>query len=59
MAINFEKGLLKVDQLIGEELSQHLIEGELIIPESKPEIARILDVELGFTALAKKLSRIR
>ncbi|NLN42075.1 MAG: DUF3794 domain-containing protein [Clostridiales bacterium] len=44
MAINYEKGILKVDQLVGEELSQHLIEGELIIPEDKPEIAKILDL---------------
>ena len=44
MAINYEKGLLRVDQLVGEELSQHLIEGELIIPEDKPEIAKILDL---------------
>lgn len=44
MAINYEKGLLKVDQLVGEKLSQHLMEGELIIPEDKPEIAKILDL---------------
>lgn len=44
MAINYEKGLLELDQLVGEELSQYLIEGELIIPEDKPEIARILDL---------------
>jgi hypothetical protein len=44
LAINYEKGLLKVDQLVGEELSQHLIEEELIIPEDKPEIAKILDL---------------
>lgn len=44
MAINFEKRLIKIDQSVGEELSQHLIEGELIVPEGKPEIAKILDV---------------
>lgn len=55
MAINFEKGLLKVDQLIGEELSQHLIEGELIIPESKPEIARILDVGARIYSTGKEV----
>lgn len=44
MAIKYEKGLLKMDQPVGEELSQHLMDGELIIPEDKPEIARILDM---------------
>ena len=44
MAIKYEKGLVRVDQLVGEELSQHLLEGDLIIPEGKPEIAKILDV---------------
>ena len=44
MAINYEKGLIKIDQLVGEELSQHLVEGELIIQEEEPEIAKILDL---------------
>lgn len=44
MAINYEKGLLRVDQPVGEELSQQLMEGELIIPEGKPDIAKILDL---------------
>lgn len=44
MAIKYEKGLLKVDQPVGEELSQQLMEEELIIPEGKPDIARILDI---------------
>lgn len=44
LAINYEKGLIKIDQLVGEELSQHLVEGELIVHEEEPEIAKILDV---------------
>ncbi|HZJ83065.1 MAG TPA: SPOCS domain-containing protein, partial [Clostridia bacterium] len=44
VAIKYEKEILRVDQLIGEELSQVLIEGELVIPEDKPEIAKVLDI---------------
>ena len=44
LAINYEKGLIKIDQLVGEELSQHLVEGELIIQDEEPEIAKILDI---------------
>lgn len=44
MAIEFDRELLKLDQLVGEELSQPLIEGEINVPDDKPDIARILDV---------------
>jgi hypothetical protein len=44
LAIEFDRELLKLDQLVGEELSQSLIEGEINVPDDKPDIARILDV---------------
>lgn len=55
MAINYEKGLLKIDQLVGEELSQHLMEGELIIPEGKPDIAKILDMGANVYVTGKEV----
>jgi len=44
LAIEFDREILKLDQLVGEELSQTLVEGELNIPDDKPDIARILDI---------------
>lgn len=55
LAIKYEKGLLKVDQIVGEELSQHLIEGDLIIPEGKPEIAGILDISATIFGTGKEV----
>ncbi|NLJ41572.1 MAG: DUF3794 domain-containing protein [Clostridiales bacterium] len=44
MTIEYEKKLLKVDQPLEEVVFQHLAEGELVIPEGKPDIAKILDL---------------
>lgn len=44
MAMEYKKDLLKMDQLVGEQLSQALIEGEIVVTEGKPDIARILDI---------------
>ncbi len=55
MAIKYEKGLLRVDQLVGEELSQQLLEKDLIIPEGKPEIAKILDLDATVYGTGKEV----
>ena len=44
MAIECIRDLLKLDQAIGEGVSQALVEGEATIPEDKAAVARILDV---------------
>jgi LysM repeat protein len=44
MAIELTKDLLKVDQIVGESESQALVEGDIIIPESKGDILEILDI---------------
>lgn len=45
MTVECVRDILKVDQTIGEELSQALVEGDIVVPESKPDIARVLDVD--------------
>ena len=44
MAIQCRRDLLRLDQVVGEETSQALVEGEIAIPETKAPVARILDI---------------
>jgi len=44
LAVEYIRDVLKVDQVIGQEMSQVLVEGDVIVPESKPDIGKILDV---------------
>lgn len=44
MAIEILRDLLKVDQVVGEELSQYMAEGDILVPEDKPGIAKVLDI---------------
>ena len=39
--------------MIGQEISQVLIEGDVIVPEAKPDIGKILDVS-GKVVLSSK-----
>ena len=45
MAINYGKKLIRIDQPVGDEITQHLVEGELVVSEEGPEIAKILDIK--------------
>ena len=45
MAVEFLKELIKINQIIGEDMSQTLIEEDIIVPDSKPDILRILQVD--------------
>ena len=53
MAVEYIRDVLKVDQVIGQEISQVLIEGDVIVPEAKPDIGKILDVS-GKVVLSSK-----
>jgi len=55
LAIEFDRELLKLDQVVGEELSQSLVEGEINIPDGKPDIARILDISGTVYATGKEV----
>jgi len=44
LAIECLRDLLRLDQVVDEQTSQALVEGEIVVPESKAPIARVLDV---------------
>ncbi|RKD30914.1 SPOCS domain-containing protein [Thermohalobacter berrensis] len=45
MAVELVKDLLKIDQTVGKEEVQSLVEGEIVLPETKPDINKILTVD--------------
>lgn len=57
MAVELIKDLLKIDQVIGKDEIQALIEGEITVAETKPKINKVLkidgDVEVTGTKIAK------
>ncbi|HZK34453.1 MAG TPA: SPOCS domain-containing protein [Bacillota bacterium] len=44
MAIECMRDLLKLDQVVGEDISQALVEGDVNIPDTKAPVSRILDI---------------
>lgn len=44
MAIEYRRDLLRLDQVVSEESSQALVEGEINVPETSAPIAKILDI---------------
>ncbi|SDK86030.1 DUF3794 and LysM peptidoglycan-binding domain-containing protein [Natronincola ferrireducens] len=53
MAVELMKDLLKVDQVIGENTVQAIIEGDILAPDTKPDITRVVAVD-GNIQLAKQ-----
>lgn len=45
MAVELVRDLLTLDQTIGEGTSQALVEGDILVPDIKPDISRILSVD--------------
>ncbi|MFZ5968807.1 MAG: DUF3794 and LysM peptidoglycan-binding domain-containing protein [Bacillota bacterium] len=45
MAVELIRDLLKIDQVIGEEETQAIVEGDIVVPDVKPDISRILSVD--------------
>ena len=43
MSWELEKKKITLDQQVGKESSQILLEGDVIVPDSKPDIEQILD----------------
>ena len=44
MAIEITRSSLRIDQIAGHEWLQVLVESDIIVPEDKPDIGKILDV---------------
>jgi hypothetical protein len=45
MAVECSRELIRINQTVGEDISQTLVEGDIIVPDSKPDILRILQVD--------------
>jgi len=45
MSIELKKDSIKINQLVHEDFSQTLVEGDIIVPDVKPDILRILQVD--------------
>ncbi|MDR5659136.1 DUF3794 domain-containing protein [Serpentinicella sp. ANB-PHB4] len=53
MPIELVKDLFKVEQPVGENMAQAIVEGDIIVPDAKPDITRILTVD-GMIHIKKK-----
>ncbi|SES94695.1 LysM domain-containing protein [Natronincola peptidivorans] len=45
MAVELMKDLLKVDKLVGENTVQAIIEGDILAPDAKPDITRVVAMD--------------
>jgi hypothetical protein len=44
MALELIRDLIKIDQVIGEEMTQAVVEGDVVVPDSKPDVDRIVSM---------------
>ena len=42
MALELVRDLIRIDQVIGEEMTQAVVEGDVVVPDSKPDVDKIL-----------------
>ncbi|WHH57364.1 SPOCS domain-containing protein [Petroclostridium sp. X23] len=45
MALELTKELININQVVAEDFTQTLVEGDIIVPDVKPDISRILQVD--------------
>ncbi|GAB6085626.1 DUF3794 and LysM peptidoglycan-binding domain-containing protein [Alkaliphilus crotonatoxidans] len=53
MPVELQKDMFTVDQIIGQETAQAIIEGDILVPDIKPDITRIISVD-GAMEVTKK-----
>ncbi|HHU62786.1 MAG TPA: DUF3794 domain-containing protein [Clostridiales bacterium] len=54
MAVEVIRDLIKVEQVIGEELAQTMVEGDFVVSDEKPDLNRILAVDGRVTISGKE-----
>ncbi|WP_129599186.1 DUF3794 and LysM peptidoglycan-binding domain-containing protein [Anaerophilus nitritogenes] len=54
MAMELMRDLLKIDQVMGEGDTQALVEGEILVPDVKPDISRIISVDGDISLTGKE-----
>ncbi|WP_053954788.1 DUF3794 and LysM peptidoglycan-binding domain-containing protein [Inediibacterium massiliense] len=55
MAMELMRDLLKIDQVIGGGDTQALVEGEILVPDIKPDISRIISVDGDISITGKEI----
>ncbi|MTI66912.1 MAG: DUF3794 domain-containing protein [Firmicutes bacterium] len=55
MSVELIKDLLKIDQTIGKDQIQALVEGEITVPDSKPKINKVLNIDGSAEVLEKRI----
>ncbi len=53
MSLELYKEQIKINQIAGEDYTQTLVEGDIIVPDTKPDISKILQVD-GETVIISK-----
>ena len=53
MTLELVRDLIRVDQVIGEEMTQAVVEGDVVVPDSKPDVDRILSIN-GWVVITDK-----
>lgn len=57
MAVELIKDLLKIDQVIGKDEIQALVEGEITVPETKPKINKVLKIDGDVKVIGTKTTK--
>jgi LysM repeat protein len=53
MALELVRDLIRIDQVIGEEMTQAVVAGDVVVPDSKPDVDKILSVN-GWVVITDK-----
>lgn len=53
MPVELQKDMFTVDQVIGQETAQAIVEGDILVPDIKPDITRVISVN-GAMEVTKK-----
>ena len=53
MSIELVRDLFKLDQVVGENITQAIVEGDILVPDTKPDITRVLSAN-GKVVLTKQ-----
>jgi nucleoid-associated protein YgaU len=53
MALELVRDLIKIDQVIGEEITQAMVEGDVVVPDSKPDVDKVLSTN-GWVVITDK-----
>jgi len=44
MSLELERGMIRIEQVMGEEMTQAVVEEDIVVPDSKPDIQKVLSI---------------